>query len=113
MMRAISSEHRPRRACYDRRRTGNAAPVATYVDTTGAVVESMHERISELELQHDADQEKIANLEIALLTARRIGAAIGILMAQNRWTDEQAFEALRSASQNRHLKLRDLAEDVI
>ena len=51
--------------------------------------------------------------EQALLSARRIGAAIGILMSQFKITDEQAFELLRYASQHRNRKLRDIAENVV
>lgn len=71
------------------------------------------EMIEQLERLVAADREKINNLEIALDTARRIGAAIGILMALRRVTYVKAFELLRSASQNQHRKLRAVAEDVI
>ncbi len=53
------------------------------------------------------------NLARALDSNRRIGMAIGILMALHRVTDEQAFDMLRAASQNNHVKLRKVAEDVI
>lgn len=58
-------------------------------------------------------QAKIENLEIALVSARRIGMAIGILMARELLTEQQAFEALKIASQHQHRKVRELAEDVI
>jgi hypothetical protein len=57
--------------------------------------------------------EQIGHLETALATNRRIGMAIGIVMARDGLTDEQAFELLRTQSQLRNRKLRDLAEDVI
>jgi hypothetical protein len=57
--------------------------------------------------------EQVDNLKIALLSSRRIGAAIGILMSQFKITDEQAFELLRCASQRRNRKVRDIAEDVV
>ena len=44
---------------------------------------------------------------------RRIGMAIGIVMASQRRTEEQAFRFLRVASQRVHVKLREIAEDVI
>lgn len=69
--------------------------------------------IAHLEAQVQADRDKIAHLEIALASARRIGTAIGILMAQRRITDADAFETLRAVSQYRQRKLRDIAEDVI
>lgn len=58
-------------------------------------------------------QDKIDNLEQALVNSRRIGTAIGVLMASYRVTDGQAFDLLRVASQSRHRKLSDVAEDVI
>ena len=42
-----------------------------------------------------------------------INQAIGILMAQNRCTATEAFSLLRSASQNRNRKLRDVAAAII
>jgi AmiR/NasT family two-component response regulator len=71
------------------------------------------ETIEHLEHEVAADRVKITNLEIALHTARRIGAAIGILMALRRISDDEAFALLRRASQNQHRKLRAVAEDVI
>lgn len=57
--------------------------------------------------------ERAANLELALVTNRRIGAAIGILMATHKVTDDDAFTLLRAASQTFNRKLVDVAEDVI
>ena len=87
----------------------------------------MQETITGLWRQHDADQDlidelqgelkidrdKIENLEIALVTARQIGTAVGVLTASRKITDEAAFELLRRASQKSHRKLRDIAGDVI
>jgi AmiR/NasT family two-component response regulator len=60
-----------------------------------------------------AATELAENLRLAQFSNRRIGAAIGILMASRKITEEQAFDLLRQASQHTHLKLRDLAEEVI
>jgi GAF domain-containing protein len=60
-----------------------------------------------------AGEEEAGNLKLALESNRRIGIALGIVMAGRRCTDIQAFDQLREASQNRHLKLRELAEDII
>jgi GAF domain-containing protein len=57
--------------------------------------------------------EKAANLNVALQSNRRIGMAIGILMALHRLNEEQAFDLLRVASQHTHVKLRDVAEEII
>ena len=63
----------------------------------------------ELAQAHD----KIVNLEIALTSSRRIGMAIGILMARFTVRDDVAFDMLRTASQAHNRKVREVAEDVI
>jgi hypothetical protein len=57
--------------------------------------------------------ERIAQLEQALASRSTIDQAIGVLMAQNRCTRDQAFGILRRASQNRNVKLRDVAALII
>jgi GAF domain-containing protein len=57
--------------------------------------------------------ERADNLATALASNRRIGMAVGILMAAHKITDEQGFDLLRIASQNRHVKLRHIAEEVV
>ena len=59
------------------------------------------------------DAEQNENLTAALENSRRIGAAIGILMATRRTTEDGAFELLRQSSQRRHRKLREVADDVV
>ncbi len=54
-----------------------------------------------------------ANLCVALEGSRRIGAAIGIVMSRRNVTYDQGFELLRHASQRLHMKLRDVAEEVL
>lgn len=71
------------------------------------------EVIAQLELDGIIDQTKIANLEVALASCRRIGAAMGVVMATRKVTEEQAFTMLRQASQDTHRKLRDVADDVL
>ena len=53
------------------------------------------------------------HLELALVSNRRIGMAIGILMERHRLTEEQAFDRLRELSQRSNVKLRDVAEQLI
>jgi AmiR/NasT family two-component response regulator len=60
-----------------------------------------------------AAEDRSAQLERALVSNRRIGIAIGILVARLLLTDVQALELLRDASQRRNVKLREPAEDVI
>ena len=69
--------------------------------------------IAQLEAEGMVDRAKIANLEVALVTARRIGAAVGILMAMHKLTDVDAFARLREVSQQTGRKLKDIAEDVL
>jgi transcriptional regulator with GAF, ATPase, and Fis domain len=57
-------------------------------------------------------RDKTDNLERALKTSRTIGMAMGILMANHKVTDEQAFDLLRIASQHTHTKLADIATKV-
>jgi hypothetical protein len=60
-----------------------------------------------------ADRHDTANhLTRALETNREIGVAMGILMANGKLTGQQAFDQLRTASQNLNRKLRDIAADV-
>lgn len=60
-----------------------------------------------------AAEDHSANLETALQSSREIGMALGILMAHRKVTHEGAFDLLRSASQNLHRKLRDVAIEVM
>lgn len=70
-------------------------------------------RVTARELERRSADAATANLQLALVSNRRIGTAIGILMAHRRITDAAAFELLREASQRLHRKLRDIAEDVV
>jgi GAF domain-containing protein len=66
-----------------------------------------------LAMQGARYREQAANLEIALQSNRQIGTAIGIIMARELLTAEQAFQRLRDASQRQHRKLRAIADDVV
>lgn len=59
-----------------------------------------------------AAEERISHLQIALTGNRRIGAAIGVLMALRKVSEEQAFDLLRNTSQRTRRKLREVADDV-
>ncbi len=56
--------------------------------------------------------EELEHLRAALVSARRIGAAIGILMGQRHITDDEAFALLCDASQRSNHKLRHVADHV-
>ncbi|MEO9238799.1 MAG: GAF and ANTAR domain-containing protein, partial [Jatrophihabitantaceae bacterium] len=61
---------------------------------------------------HEA-QGAASNLEQALGSSRRIGAAIGVLMSHHKVTEDDAFAMLRASSQRLHRKLRDIAVEVV
>jgi len=62
----------------------------------------------------NADQaQQSVQLEQALSSRTVIDQAIGILMAQQQGTAEEAFALLRAHSQNTNRKLRDVAADLI
>ena len=42
-----------------------------------------------------------------------IEQAKGVIMAQSGWTEEQAFDALRRASQRENIKVRDLSAKIV
>ncbi len=53
-----------------------------------------------------------AQLEQAVATRHLIGEAMGILMGSHRLTEEQAFDVLRRFSQEKNIKLREVARRV-
>lgn len=57
--------------------------------------------------------ERASQLEQALASRSTIDQAIGVLMTQNQCTPDVAFGILRRASQNRNVKLRDVAATII
>jgi AmiR/NasT family two-component response regulator len=54
-----------------------------------------------------------AHLEHALQSRAVIDHAIGVIMAESRCDASQAFAALRRASNNRSMKLRELATEIV
>lgn len=54
-----------------------------------------------------------SQLEDALVTRAIIGQAMGILMIQNNCTAAEAFETLRTISQNTNTKLREVATRLV
>jgi GAF domain-containing protein len=64
--------------------------------------------------QRMADVREFADqLQTAMKSRSVIDQAIGVVMGQNRCTAEAAFNILRSASQHRNVKLRDLCAELI
>jgi AmiR/NasT family two-component response regulator len=54
----------------------------------------------------------VANLSAALNSSRQIGSAIGILMAHDKVTANEAFDASRQASNHLNRNVRDVAAEV-
>lgn len=63
-------------------------------------------------LYHDS-RNLVDHLRTALRTRALIGSAQGLLMHRNNYGTESAFDALRTASQHRNIKLRDLAAQLV
>lgn len=76
--------------------------------TAGALF-AAHARVLIL---HASAAGKADSLERALSGSRQIGAAVGILMATYKVTEDKAFDMLRASSQHLNRKLRDIASDV-
>jgi AmiR/NasT family two-component response regulator len=57
-------------------------------------------------------RDRADNLERALSSSREIGVAVGVLMTRHQLSREQAFDALRIASQNTNRKLSEIAIEV-
>jgi len=66
-----------------------------------------------LALRLDQHTIEVAQLQEALASRSTIDQALGVLMAQNRCTRDEAFGILRRASQSRNTKLRDVAAAII
>ena len=83
------------------------------VTCSGVAGEDLAGEIDEARAHVAAATDRAENLERAVLSNRRIGMAMGILMERHRFTEEQAFDHLRELSQRRNVKLRDVAEQLI
>lgn len=53
------------------------------------------------------------NLEAAMQSRTNIDLAVGIIMAQNRCTQDEAVTILKSASSARNIKMRDIAASIV
>jgi AmiR/NasT family two-component response regulator len=75
----------------------------------GDLAEQLSDARSDLAAAHAHAEE----LQRALVSNRRIGMAMGILMERHRLTEEQAFQRLRDLSQRSNVKLREVAEQIV
>ena len=71
------------------------------------------ELIAELRAEGMLSREQTANLVEALRSSRKIGAAMGIVMAHRRVGEDAAFEILRKASQDGNRKVRVIADEIV
>lgn len=81
--------------------------------STLRIITTEYETVEQLRHALRASQDDATHLMRALERSRDIGTAIGILMAIHKVSRDEAFDLLRSASQNGNRKLRDLALDVV
>ncbi|WP_158609550.1 ANTAR domain-containing protein [Cellulomonas triticagri] len=61
----------------------------------------------------EAQTQVNTDLKRAMASRTVIDQALGVIMAQNRCGPEEAFRILRSASQHRNQKMRDVAADLV
>jgi len=87
--------------------TNDAQIIHARVDHAVSVV-----TLEQLQLQLEAQHSKADHLQQALTTSREIGVAVGIVMSSRSCSTDDAFDALRSASQRSNRKIRDIAADV-
>lgn len=88
--------------------TGTPGAFGEETVTTGALF-AVH-AASLMAHAHSAHQ--AATLGEALSASRQIGAAIGILMAAHKITEDEAFAVLKAGSNRLNRKLRDIAQHV-
>ncbi|WP_284979355.1 GAF and ANTAR domain-containing protein [Arthrobacter sp. fls2-241-R2A-200] len=74
---------------------------------------SQAERSLRLAVRIGVKQQHAEDLKEAMQSRTAIDLASGIIMGQNRCTQEEAFQILKKASSTRNLKLRDVAESLI
>jgi hypothetical protein len=82
-------------------------------DASEARAEVDREMIAELQADGIVSQEHAAQMEEALRSSRKIGAAIGVIMTSRQLDEEQAFAVLKAASQNSNRKMRDIADELV
>ena len=60
--------------------------------------------------RHDEAQD---DLKTAMTSRTPIDVAVGVIMSQNRCSQEEAFNILKEVSSNRNIKVRDLATQLV
>lgn len=95
--RAALNLYAAERARFDKLDLGVASMLAPFVS---------------LSVQSALNEQRVGQLQTSLQTSRQIGTAMGILMARDLVTSEEAFALLRKASQHLNRKLKDVAAEV-
>lgn len=70
-------------------------------------------KVGVIALRLAAYSENVEHLQAAMESRTAIDIAIGVVMGQNRCSQEEAFAILRKASSHRNVKLRVLAEELV
>lgn len=96
----------------DTRPSATASAAATGIGRNDEL-DDTEKFILEMLVRLDEAESQTENLKRALEHSRDIGAAIGIVMAFRKMTQDEAFDWLRHASQDQNRKLYDVARDVI
>jgi GAF domain-containing protein len=87
-----------------------------FTETSIAVAERIARDASRslrLALRIGALNDRSEHMKAAMRSRTSIDLAVGAIMGQNRCDQEEAIAILRSASQGRNVKLRDLADDLL
>lgn len=92
---------------------GLAAVHGEQIETLEGRINIDQAMIAELQADGLLSREHVEHLEKALSSSRKIGAAVGIVMASHRVDEAHAFQLLSKASQDTNRKLRVLAEDLL
>jgi GAF domain-containing protein len=71
------------------------------------------ERALEMAMRVARHRDESDDLRSAMKSRTSIDLAVGIIIAQNRCTQEEAFNLLKDASNHRNIKIRDVAEALI
>jgi AmiR/NasT family two-component response regulator len=66
-----------------------------------------------LSVRMDTAHRRAEDLDTAMKSRTAINLACGVIMAQNRCTQEEAVEILTKVASNRNRKLRDVATELI
>ncbi len=97
---------------------GKDASLSFYGDTSdafhGTAIEVLPLAVAsaDIALAGLRQRHRAQNLARALVSNRRIGVSVGILMAHHQWSEDEAFTALGEVSQALNRKIADLADEV-